>query len=122
MGMDAVAAVAEVIGWVGLAGAALFALLALVLRGARGAWREATAELVDGELRWFGEDGALQSAADLGDIPPHDELSIHYRTRQPNVYYVHHTAPDESTYRFLALALAGVAVVATVVNIIASLS
>jgi len=120
--MDAVAAVAEVIGWVGLAGAALFALLALVLRGVRGAWREATAELVDGEIRWFDDDGALQSAPDLGDLPPHDELSIHYRTRQPNEYYVHRAAHDESTYRFLALVLAGVAAVATVVNIVASLS
>ena len=119
--VDAVAGVAEVISWVALLAAVPFALLFLVLWLVRGSWRTATAVVVDGEVRRFGESGDFHSAEGAEGIEDADSLEIFYRTGRPDIYYAERVAHDESAYRFLALLLAAIGVIALIVSMIGSL-
>ena len=119
--MEAVAAISEVIAWMGLLAAAIFGFAALALRVARGPWDTAPAAQADGELRWMSADGSFHSAPAIHpDSQQDDDFVIHYRTRRPDVCYIEKVAHDERALRLVALSLAGVGVLAVILNLIAT--
>ena len=120
--IEAAAVVAEVIGWIALIGAALFGIAVLILRIGRGPWDSAPAVVTDGEIRWMSADGRFHaSPAPREERPGDDDFMVFYRTRWPGVYYLERVAPDERTLSLVSLTLAGVGLIALVVNTVTSL-
>lgn len=133
-GAEAVlAAITEILMWVGLGAAVLFGGVALIVRLADGAWVPARAVIIpadethgppDPVVRWFGEDGVHEAplTPELEAAAEGDEVTLHHRVGAPDIVRLEARSPWPRLLGGVALACAGVGVVALIVQIVSMIT
>ena len=123
-----IAAITEILMWAGLGAAALFGGLAVVVRLADGTWVPARGVIIDDDgrgepsqrvVRWFGEDGVHEAplTAELAAAAHGDEVAFHHRAGDPSRVRLDARSPWPRLLGGVALACAGVGVLALVVQV-----
>ncbi|MDQ0894557.1 hypothetical protein [Agromyces ramosus] len=125
---EVVSVVTEVISWIALGGGIACLLLALLIRMADGRWLRTEAVVIDGEegsvVRWFAE-GAFHSrhlsAEERAHVQHPEEEPAFYKQREPDRLRLHEPPVGRRVIRTLGLVLLGIAFVAALAGLIATL-
>ncbi|MER7796308.1 hypothetical protein [Microbacterium sp. NPDC096154] len=126
---DAVGAITEILTWVGLGAAIVFGGAALVARLADGTWLPIRAVVIGDPasegaggqvVRWFGDDGVHEAplTAELRAAVQGDELELFHRVGTRDDVRLHERSPWPRLLGGVALACAGVGVLALAVQIV----
>lgn len=127
-GAELTSVVAEVIGWIALAAALGCLFVALLIRLADGRWTRTDAVVVDDEsgaaIRWFA-DGSFHErrlgAGERAHVVNPDEEVAYYKEREPDRLRLHEPPLGRRIILTIGLMMLGVAIVAGVVGLAATL-